>query len=113
MLLLSHDLIEEFLLQDPNKILCHPWADQMIGEWSNTVDLRDLAHDERLWHILPELDNKEVHAQKDICHEYIGFEAAYPEHMFNMFWHHRGKLKMRGGDLRNYTKVVGLIGKFN
>ena len=52
-LLFSKDILQYFLLQDSDKMKCHPWADQMIGAWSKDLNLTKLfRHDARLHHSL-------------------------------------------------------------
>ena len=96
-ILLSRDIIEMFLLQDPKRMLCHPLADQMLGLWSNVINLnRSWHHDKRLWHHPPARDVKWIINSKNICHHYIGLHGSYPKNMIS-FWNNRG----------NYNKTVG------
>merc|ERR1712073_128643 len=50
-ILLSRDVLEKFIFQDPHKMRCHPLADQMIGVWTTDLNLHNLYRtDERLHH---------------------------------------------------------------
>ena len=111
-LLFSRDIIETFLLQDPKKILCHPWADEMIAVWSNTINLtRTFRHDKRLWHHPPVRDVSWLRNSKDICHSYMGIHGAYPKHMKTL-WDNRGKYKEPTGNLVSNSKICPLTEKF-
>ena len=113
MLMLSRDLVETFLLQDANKMLCHPWGDQMIGVWSNTMNIsRVWRHDNRLWHHPPARDVIRLLEMKNICRRFIGLHGAYPEHM-KLFWRNRGKYKKRSENLLTYSKLCPLRQPFD
>ncbi|XP_047133129.1 uncharacterized protein LOC100197483 isoform X1 [Hydra vulgaris] len=90
-ILLSRDLIEIFLGQDPETMLCHKWADQMIGIWINTMSLPNFhyRHDIRLYHNPPASFVEKFKNEKNICSTYIGVHGSYPNQM-KTFWKNRG-----------------------
>ena len=89
--LLSKDLMEIFLGQDPDKILCSRWADQMIGVWNEVLKLpKFYHHDVRLHHDPPAQFVEKFKTQKDICNTYIGLHGSYPVQM-RILWQHRGE----------------------
>ena len=82
-ILLSRDLVEKFLSQDPGTILCHPWADQMIGIWVQALDLKNLYnHDTRLHHHPPvsQIGHFKTNLE-GVCRQYIGLHGSYPADM--------------------------------
>ena len=89
-ILLSRDLIETFLGQDPEKILCNRWADQMIGIWANNIYLpKFYRHDVRLHHDPPAEFVEKFKSEKNICSKYIGVHGSYPTQMRTL-WRHKG-----------------------
>ncbi|XP_057300552.1 uncharacterized protein LOC130633660 [Hydractinia symbiolongicarpus] len=91
MILFSRDVIELFLSQDPNKMLCHPLADQMVAAWSNHLSMTYLfRHDSRLHHHPPVRDLPHIKNSRNICGRFIGVHGAYPNEMKTL-WHNRGK----------------------
>jgi len=100
MILLSHDLIETFLFQDPHKMRCHPWADQMMGVWTTDLMINNLyRHDDRLHHAPIVERQPELRTLKNICTKLIGIHGTYPEDML-LFWKNKGK------NITNITSIV-------
>ena len=94
MILFSKDIIDLFLRQDPDKMLCHPWADQEIGIWKKELNLKDFYHtDIRLHHHPPASYIKKFQSMSNICHSYIGVHGTYHEHM-RVFWEKRGDVSL-------------------
>ena len=91
LILLSRDVIEIFLGQDPENILCHRWADQMIGIWVKNLHLATFhyRHDVRLHHDPPAAFLPNFKTEKSICTKYIGVHGSYPAQMRTL-WNHRG-----------------------
>eukprot|EP00794_Sanderia_malayensis_P020488 gene20488-22504_t len=80
-IMFSRDLTEAFLGQDPGKMLCHPWADQMIALWVQELDFKKLYnHDKRLHHDPPvsHIPNF-VKDLTYVCRQYIGLHGSYPD----------------------------------
>ncbi|XP_012564874.2 uncharacterized protein LOC101237488 isoform X1 [Hydra vulgaris] len=86
-ILLSKDLIEKFLYQDPQKMLCHRWGGQMIGIWINNLGINNFRykHDTRLHHDPPAEHVPYFNNKTDICSSYIGIHGSYPSKM-RSFW---------------------------
>jgi len=105
MILLSRDLVERFLDQDPATIKCHPWADQMIATWVQELKLGKIYnHDTRLHHHPPLKDIKNVSSDfKRVCRRYIGVHGSYPEHT-RLLWKLRENKEHRGFKLDEYTE---------
>ncbi|XP_002158539.2 lactosylceramide 1,3-N-acetyl-beta-D-glucosaminyltransferase [Hydra vulgaris] len=122
LILLSRDLVEIFLSQPPQLILCHPLADQMIGVWVTGLGMNNLyRHDYRLHHApivdqAPHLRNK-----KNICRKFIGIHGTYSNDM-HLFWQSKGMplinktikdLNEKLGNLITNSEVCELVHNFN
>jgi len=107
-LLFSRDLLKYFLIQDENRMKCHPWADQMIGAWTDDLKMTKLfRHDSRLHHEPIVAKAPELRRQTEICHRYMGVHGCYPEDM-KLLWEHRGdfsNMTSQLGDLISNSKV--------
>ena len=89
-ILLSRDLIEAFLGQDSDNILCNRWAGQMIGIWNNELRLpKFYRHDARLHHDPPAQNIESFKSKENICTEYIAVHGSYAIQM-KILWKHRG-----------------------
>ena len=103
-ILFSSDVIEWFLSQDPQTILCHPHSDQQIAVWLSTLygSKKTLFefHDQRLHHYPParKLDNFKNLPR--VCDSYLGVHGSSPE-MIQNFWRNSGdrRLSFRGSPL--------------
>lgn len=123
MILMSRDLMEHFILQDPFSMRCHPWADQMIGVW--VTDLGDnyiFRHDDRLHHA-PIVDQMpKLRDVDEKCAKYIGIHGTYPADM-RLFWKQKGTIYYNFtsnedrikqlGDLTTNSAVCELVHNFN
>lgn len=90
MIMFSHDMILQFLTVDPLKLLCHPWADQMIASWSNLLDMTYLfRHDVRIHHDPIVSKKPELRRLSNVCKDYLSIHGTYPDDM-RLFWKHRG-----------------------
>ena len=123
MILLSRDLIEHFLLQNPVHVRCHPWADQMIGVWVTDLSENELyRHDDRLHHA-PVVDQlPKLREVENKCRKYIGIHGTYANDM-RLFWKQRGIITYNFtsksdrveqiGDLVTNSAVCELVHTFN
>lgn len=90
-ILYTSDVIERFLSQDPQRVVCHAQADQQIAFWINKLysynDSLIQFHDRRLHHDPPArtLGNKFNNLTR-VCGKYIGIHGTSPE-MMRDFWH--------------------------
>lgn len=90
MILFSRDLLTKYLKQDPQKMKCHPWADQMIGEWTNDLKLLPIfRHDDRIHHVPIVSEEPSLRDERSICSKYIAIHGCYPPDM-RLFWRQRG-----------------------
>ena len=88
----SRDIIEIFVGQDPDQMVCHKWADQMIGLWNMHLGLGQMyRHDQRLHHEPPSAYMDKFKTERNICSNYIGVHGSYPEQMRTL-WKNRGSL---------------------
>ena len=109
-------LLQYFLLQDEQQIKCHPWADQMIGAWTEDLKITKLfRHDSRLHHTPIVAEAPQLRNQNDICHHFMGVHGCYPGDM-KLLWKHRGNsstLSSELGDLVSNSKVCGDISGYH
>lgn len=105
MILLSRDLVERFLDQNPTLIKGHPWADQMIATWVQELNLGKIYnHDTRLHHHPPLINIKNITFHfNNVCRKYIGVHGSYPEHM-RLLWKLRQGKEYVGVKLDEYTE---------
>ena len=91
-ILLSSSVIKLFLLQDPEKMRCHPWADQMIALWVEDLQLKHILlyrTDRRLHHEPPAHSMPKLLNETNICQKHLGLHGSYPETMRTL-WRNRG-----------------------
>ncbi|XP_068676382.1 uncharacterized protein [Montipora foliosa] len=87
--LFTHDVIMRLLSQDPQRILCHPHADQQIPIWINSVFKKgdNLIHfdDRRLYHYPPARTVKKFETLTKVCDSFLGIHGSSPE-LIQRFW---------------------------
>ncbi|XP_057294448.1 uncharacterized protein LOC130622994 isoform X2 [Hydractinia symbiolongicarpus] len=107
MVLFSKDVVESFLAQDPNRLLCHPWADQMIASWiSRFPHMKTLLrHDDRLHHHPTVDETPDLMTMDAICDTFIGVHGCYPDNMRKL-WKRAGSFNHDGSDLIQNTRLV-------
>ena len=76
----SNDVIHKFVAQDENKTLCHPFADQQIGLWMESLPKR-YFHDPRLHHDPPASFLPKFQNMSNVCDSYLGIHGTYVEEM--------------------------------
>lgn len=85
----SSDVIERFLSQDPQTILCHPHSDQQIAVWLSTLYGSKVTliefHDQRLHHYPPARQLDHFKNFPRICDKCLGVHGSSPE-MITNFW---------------------------
>ncbi len=100
-IIFSKDVVETFLLQNPETMRCHPWADQQIALWVEDLGWRQKLYyrtDRRLHHHPPVHTLPNVLAEQNICQKRLGLHASYPDAMRTL-WQHRGKYELRNETL--------------
>ena len=111
-ILFTSDVIERFLSQDPQRILCHAHADQQIPVWINklyTYNNNSLIYfDDRRLHHYPlarRLSNK-FNKLTRVCDTYLGIHGTPPGMMRNV-WRDSGDVpeSMRNSSLK-LTRVT-------
>ncbi|XP_068675190.1 uncharacterized protein [Montipora foliosa] len=89
--LFTHDVVMRFLSQDPQRILCHPHADQEIPIWINSVFNKgdNLTHfdDRRLHHYPPARRVKMFETLTNVCDSFLGIHGSTPE-LIHRFWNY-------------------------
>ena len=89
-ILLSRDIVETFIGQDSNKMLCHRWTGQMIGIWKQELMLKTFYHhDQGLHHHPPAEQLVSFWKEQNICSKYVAVHGAYPS-MMRILWKNRG-----------------------
>ena len=90
MLLFSKDLLMHFLKQDPRSMKCHPWADQMIGTWTQDLRMKKIfRHDSRLHHTPIVSRKPSLRKENNLCQKYMGIHGCYANDMI-LLWKHKG-----------------------
>ncbi len=106
-IIFSKDVIEMFLLQNPEKMRCHPWADQQIGLWVEDLAIRrklPYLTDARLHHHPPARDSPEILAEKNICQHFLGIHGSYPKETQTL-WEHRGSYDLSNETLLQHSDI--------
>lgn len=114
-ILLSQDLIEIFLLQPVDRILCHPLADQMIASWLTDLNItKVLRHDSRIHHgETPVHVNLSLMNMGDLCNAFIAIHGVYSDYMEEL-WSRRGEtLKNITHDLKQMSMSIPIEVPFN
>ena len=82
-IIFSSDVIEQFLSQDPQTILCHPHSDQQIAVWLSTLygSKKSLIefHDGRLHHYPPARKLDKFNNLPQVCDNFLGVHGSSPE----------------------------------
>ena len=110
-ILLSRGLVRKFLSQPVDKMLCHPWADQMIAIWLTEMKMTNvLRHDSRIYHVgTPVHFNPSLRWMRNLCTAYIAIHGVYSDYMDDM-WARRGQdvegVVSPGNDLRNLSMLI-------
>ena len=82
-IIFSSDVIEQFLSQDPQTILCHPHSDQQIAVWLSTLygSKKSLIefHDGRLHHYPPARKLDKFKNLPQVCDNFLGVHGSSPE----------------------------------
>jgi len=99
-LLFSRDLLQYFLVQENLK--CHPLADQMVGTWTQDLQMTNIfRHDARLHHHPIVSDVPTLRSETNLCHKYMGIHGCYADDM-RLLWKHRGNFS----DIKNVGNLV-------
>ena len=87
--LLTHDVIVRILSQDPQRMLCHPHADQELPIWMESVfnKTENLIRfdDQRLYHYPPARTVERFKSLANPCDSHIGIHGSSPE-LMRIFW---------------------------
>ena len=113
-ILFSQDVINTFLMQDSSKMLCHPWADQLIAAWLTDLNIvKLLRHDLRIHHIPPIHESIYLKLMKNVCHSFIAVHGVYDNDM-KILWKHRGNsLEFVNGNLKTNSILYIIKQPFN
>ena len=92
-ILFSYDVIEKFLSQNPQKLWCHPFADQMIALWLDNLNMGHiLRHDNRIHHHPVVKDLPKLRDRRYVCSDYIAVHGSRPIDILR-FWKNKGTIK--------------------
>jgi len=87
--LFTHDVIVRILSQDPQRMLCHPHADQELPIWMDSVFNKtdDVTHfdDKRLYHYPPARTVDRFKNLANACDSHMGIHGSSPE-LMRIFW---------------------------
>ncbi|KAL9950568.1 hypothetical protein ACROYT_G043084 [Oculina patagonica] len=118
-ILFTSDVIERFLSQDPQRVVCHPHSDQQIGFWlsslyGNKTTLIEFD-DHRLHHYPPAREMENFKNFPRVCDKYLGVHGSSPE-MIRNFWRNSGdarELLVRSPKLTRITETCHFTNVFN
>lgn len=80
--LFSEDVIEQFLAQDLNSMLCHPFGDQTFTLWINATRLNLTDFDDYRLHYWPPAGKvNKFFSMTAVCDRLIGIHGSYPNLM--------------------------------
>ena len=88
----SSDLIDKYLSQKPDKILCHPFADAQVDLWEKILGLDSTiihADNDRIHQDPPASFAANLKKRNDLCDSYISIHGIYGDEMLK-FWKRRG-----------------------
>ena len=92
---MSYDIVELFLKQDPETMLCHPFADQMIAIWLEKLNLGHiLRHDSRIHHDPIVKETPGLKGRKYVCQDYIAIHGSSSTDI-RTFWKNKGRPKQQ------------------
>ena len=87
--LFTPDVIVRILSQDPQRMLCHPHADQELPIWMDSVfnKTENVTHfdDQRLYHYPPARRVKRFKNLANACDFHMGIHGSSPE-LMHIFW---------------------------
>ena len=103
----SKDVVDVFLNQDPDRMLCHPFGDQTFTLWIQDTDLNcyQLYHaDSRIHHHPPASQISTLKTMKNICDKYIALHGVYHSDM-SSFWNRKGNGNFQNYQFKNVTQL--------
>lgn len=114
MILMSRDLITNFLKQDPEKMKCHLLADQMIAEWTNDLNLtgKIFRHDDRIHHTPIVSQVPSLMSTSDICSKFMAIHGCYPTDL-RLLWKRKGPYTKSLHNLKENSKLCTRESRFN
>ena len=84
-IIISNDVVQNFLSKVNTTLLCHPFGGQNIGIWLNDMpDVTTFGDNKRLFHLNYD-SNEKAAKRKEICHTALGIHKSYPEKM-RLYW---------------------------
>lgn len=109
LIMLSRDLVEKFLLQDPHEIRCHPLADQMLGVWVTDLNILTLFRTDDRLHHAPIVDRSPyLRYEKKVCNKYIAIHGTYGKDM-RLFWRQRGDIINEFASEKERDQTIGNV----
>ncbi|XP_068677014.1 uncharacterized protein [Montipora foliosa] len=104
--LFTHDVIVRFLSQDPQRILCHPHADQQLPIWINSVFNKsdNLIHfDDQRLHLSKGPEKVKMFEKlTNACDSFMGIHGSSPE-LMQRFW------KYSNDNAKEVTALTGIL----
>ena len=89
----SNDLVERYLSQKGDKIMCHPFGDQQVAVWEHSLGLKGpdvyRPDNNRIHHHPPASYDKRMKTALNICDTFIGIHGVYKDDALE-FWKKRG-----------------------
>ena len=89
----SNDLVERYLSQKGDKILCHPFGDQQVAVWEHSLGIKGpdvyKPDNNRIHHQPPASYHRGIKNATSICDNFIAVHGVYKNDVVS-FWKRRG-----------------------
>ena len=89
----SKDLVERYLTQNGEEIMCHPFGDQQVAVWDHSLGIKGpdsyKPDNDRIHHHPPASYDNRLSHMPDICDKFIAIHGVYKDDALK-FWERRG-----------------------
>lgn len=82
--IVTNDLVQEFLREEKHSLMCHPYGDQAMAMWINNISGVTYFGDTRVHHGVSANDNF-LQYYSDICYNFLALHGSYPVEI-ERFW---------------------------
>ena len=78
--IVSNDLVQEFIKKENTSLMCHPFGDQAMTMWINDIENVTYFGDPRVRHHIPLKSNDVAMKQNDtnLCKDFLAIHGSYP-----------------------------------
>ena len=82
--IVTNDLVQEFLREQNNSLICHPYGDQAMAIWINNIPGVTYFGDPRVHHSVSAKDHY-LQYYSDLCGNFLALHGSYPVEV-EKFW---------------------------